>query len=43
MKLHLFGLTIFLGVILAVHLTMNGKVGAAINNPRVANAVFWLS
>ncbi len=41
MKLHLFGLTIFLGVILAVHLTMNGKVGAAINNPRVANAVFW--
>jgi transporter family-2 protein len=33
--------TIFLGVILAVHLAMNGKVGAALNNPRVANALFW--
>ena len=33
--------TIFLGVILAVHLAMNGKVGAAIGNPRVANALFW--
>jgi len=34
-----FGL--FLGVILTMHLAMNGKVGAAIGNPRVANAVFW--
>src|SRR6201986_4286429 len=33
--------TIFLGVILAVHLAMNGKVGAALGNPRVANALFW--
>ncbi len=41
MKIHLFVLTIFLGVILAVHLAMNGKVGAAISNPRVANALFW--
>ena len=41
MKLPFFALTIFLGVILAVHLAMNGKVGAEINNPRVANAVFW--
>ena len=41
MKIHLFVLTIFLGVILAVHLAMNGKVGAAIANPRVGNAVFW--
>ena len=41
MKIHLFVLTIFLGVILAVHLSMNGKVGAAIANPRVGNAVFW--
>jgi transporter family-2 protein len=28
-------------VILAVHLSMNGKVGSVINNPRVGNAVFW--
>jgi transporter family-2 protein len=41
-KLHLYLLTIFLGVVLAVHLAMNGKVGAVMNNPRVANAVFWL-
>ena len=26
---------------LTVHLAMNGKVGEAIGNPRVANAVFW--
>lgn len=42
MRMHLYVLTMFLGVVLAVHLAMNGKVGAAINNPRVANAVFWV-
>ena len=42
MKMHLYALTVFLGVVLAVHLAMNGKVGAVINNPRVGNAVFWL-
>jgi bacterial/archaeal transporter family-2 protein len=36
-----FVFAIFLGVVLAVHLAMNGKVGAAIGNPRVGNAVFW--
>jgi transporter family-2 protein len=36
-----FLFTIFLGVVLTVHLAMNGKVGAAIGNPRVANALFW--
>ena len=42
MKLLLFYVfTIFLGVVLAVHLAMNGKVGSALNNPRVANAIFW--
>jgi transporter family-2 protein len=40
--MHLYVLTMFLGVVLAVHLAMNGKVGAAIGNPRVANAVFWV-
>ncbi len=41
MKVAFFALTLGLGVVLAVHLAMNGKVGAAIDNPRVANAVFW--
>ncbi len=41
MKVPLYAFTIFLGVILAVHLAMNGRVGSAINNPRVGNAVFW--
>ena len=36
---YFFGL--FLGVILALHLAMNGEVGAAIGNPRIANAFFW--
>jgi len=38
-QLYLF--TIFLGVVLAVHLAMNGKVGASLNNARVGNALFW--
>ena len=41
MKVHLYFFTIFLGVILAVHLSMNGKVGSVLNNPRVGNALFW--
>jgi transporter family-2 protein len=41
MKSSLYGLTIFLGVILTVHLAMNGMVGAVLNNPRVGNALFW--
>ena len=41
MRVHLYFLTIFLGVILAVHLAMNGKVGSVMSNPRVGNAVFW--
>lgn len=41
MKLHLYIFTIFLGVVLAVHLAMNGKVGSVMSNPRVGNAVFW--
>ena len=33
-------MTVFLGVVLTVHLSMNGKVGAVIGNPRVGNALF---
>jgi transporter family-2 protein len=41
MKPYLYVLTIFLGVVLTVHLAMNGKVGAVLANPRVGNALFW--
>src|SRR5262245_27590771 len=41
MNISFFLFTIFLGVVLTAHLAMNGKVGAAIGNPRVANALFW--
>ena len=41
MKAHLYVLTMFLGVVLAVHLAMNGKVGSMLNNARVGNALFW--
>ena len=41
MKAPLLLFTIFLGIVLAVHLAMNGKVGASLNNPRVANGLFW--
>ncbi len=41
MKLALYALTVVIGVVLAVHLAMNAKVGAGINNARVGNALFW--
>jgi len=41
MKVYLYVFTMFLGVILAVHLAMNGKVGSVLNNARVGNALFW--
>ena len=41
MKSSLYAMTVFLGVVLTVHLAMNGKVGAVIGNPRVGNALFW--
>ena len=41
MKLYLYVFTVFLGVVLAVHLAMNGKVGSVLNNARVGNALFW--
>jgi transporter family-2 protein len=41
MKIYLYVLTLVLGVVLAVHLSMNAKVGNVLNNPRVGNALFW--
>ena len=42
MKTPLLVLSAFLGVVLTVHLAMNGAVGAALGNPRVGNALFWV-
>ncbi|MEZ5284883.1 MAG: DMT family transporter [Vicinamibacterales bacterium] len=41
MKSSLLLLSAFLGVVLTVHLAMNGAVGAALGNARVGNALFW--
>jgi bacterial/archaeal transporter family-2 protein len=41
MRIHLYVSIMLLGVVLAVHLAMNGRVGAVLNNARVANALFW--
>jgi transporter family-2 protein len=41
MKLPYYALTVLIGIVLTVHLAMNGKVGAALDNPRVGNALFW--
>ena len=41
MKPYIYLLTMFLGVVLTVHLAMNATVGVALNNPRVGNALFW--
>jgi transporter family-2 protein len=41
MRTELLLLSVGLGIVLTVHLAMNGMVGAAISNPRVGNAVFW--
>jgi transporter family-2 protein len=41
LKVGYYVFTVFLGIVLAVHLAMNGRVGAALDNPRVGNAVFW--
>jgi transporter family-2 protein len=41
MKVHFYILIVLLGVVLAVHLAMNGRVGSVLNNARVGNALFW--
>lgn len=41
MKVPFLFFTMFLGVVLAVHLAMNSMVGSTLNNPRVSNALFW--
>ena len=41
MKLPQYAFGMLLGIVLAVHLSMNGKVGNVLNNARVGNALFW--
>lgn len=41
MKTLLVSLTLIIGIVLAVHLTMNGNVGSIVKNPRMGNALFW--
>ena len=41
MKTLLFLLTLVIGVVLAIHLSMNGNVGSIVKNPRMGNALFW--
>ncbi|MCM3881385.1 MAG: DMT family transporter [Vicinamibacterales bacterium] len=41
MRLYLYIFSMFLGVVLTVHLSMNGKVGVVLNNARVGNMLFW--
>jgi transporter family-2 protein len=41
MKIQMILIMLLLGVVLTVHLAMNGQVGAALKNPRVGNALFW--
>ena len=40
MRTYLYLFTMFLGILLTVHLAMNGKVGAVLNNPRVGAGPF---
>lgn len=41
MKIYLILLTLVIGVVLSLHLSMNAQVGAILKNPRMGNAIFW--
>lgn len=41
MRIAEYLLTFAIGLALTVHLAMNSKVGAVIDNARVGNAIFW--
>ena len=42
MKIYLFALMLLIGVVLALHLTMNAQVGIILKNPKMGNALFWI-
>ena len=41
-ELPIIALSLLLGVALALHLAMNGKVGESLGNPQMANMVFFV-
>ena len=41
MKIYLFALMLLIGVVLALHLTMNAQVGVIVKNSKMGNAIFW--
>jgi transporter family-2 protein len=41
MKMYLFILMLFIGVVLTVHLAMNAQVGVIVRNAKMGNAIFW--
>lgn len=41
MRVQFYLFTILLGIVLDLHLEMNGKVGNTISNPRVGNVLYW--
>jgi len=40
-KMYLYVLMLLIGVVLAVHLSMNSQVGSIVKNPQMGNAIFW--
>jgi transporter family-2 protein len=42
MKIYLFALMVLIGIVLALHLTMNAQVGIILKNPKMGNALFWI-
>ncbi len=42
MRIYLILLMLVIGVVLTLHLAMNGQVGAIVKNPRMGNALFWV-
>ena len=42
MKMGYIILSLFLGFILALHLSMNSEVGSIVQNPQMGNALFWI-
>lgn len=41
MKIYLFVVMLIIGVVLALHLTMNAQVGVILKNAKMGNAIFW--
>ena len=41
MRMSLFILMLFIGVVLTIHLAMNAQVGVIVRNAKMGNAVFW--